>query len=174
MCVFFSHKKDNMTALTEVCAELLQHRDQFWLYIGELKTSQGKWYWIWVALTGLTSTGMGFPVGSDCKESACSAGDLGLGRSPGEENGNPLQYSCLENLRDSRAWQATVHGVAKSQTQLSNFTDKKALGIGNSINKSRETCRHLTHSGSVDCVGVADAWQGRMMSRDKAGELSWK
>ena len=58
--------------------------------------------------------------GSDDKESACNGGDLGLipgsGRSPGEENGNPLQYSCLENPMDRGAWQAVVHGVAKSQT----------------------------------------------------------
>ena len=46
----------------------------------------------------------------------------GSGRSPGEGNGNPLHYSCLENPMDRGAWQATVHGVAKSQTQLSNFT----------------------------------------------------
>ena len=65
---------------------------------------------------------MGFPVGSDGKESACNAGDLssvpGLGRSPGVGNGNPLQYSCLENPMDRGAWQATVHRIAKSQTQL--------------------------------------------------------
>ena len=46
----------------------------------------------------------------------------GLGRSPGEGNGNPLQYSCLENTMNGEAWWATVHGVAKSQTQLSDFT----------------------------------------------------
>ena len=46
----------------------------------------------------------------------------GLGRSPGGRNGNPLQYSCLENSMDRGAWQATVHGVAKSRTQLSDFT----------------------------------------------------
>jgi len=45
-----------------------------------------------------------------------------LGRSPGEGNGNPLQYSCPENPMDGRAWWATVHGVAKSWTQLSDFT----------------------------------------------------
>ena len=60
---------------------------------------------------------MCFPDDSG-KESACNVGDLdsipGLGRSPGEENGNPLQHSCLENPMDSRWW-ATVHGVAKSQ-----------------------------------------------------------
>ena len=46
----------------------------------------------------------------------------GSGRSPGEGNGNPLQYSCLENLTEGGAWQATVHGVTKSRTQLSDFT----------------------------------------------------
>src|SRR5574337_201191 len=59
----------------------------------------------------------GFPGGSDGKASACNAGDLGLipgsGRSPGEGNGNPLQYFCLENSVDRGAWWATVHGVAK-------------------------------------------------------------
>ena len=58
--------------------------------------------------------------------SACSAGDLGSipgsGSSPGERNGNPLQYSCLENPKDGGAWWATVHGVAKSWTRLSDFT----------------------------------------------------
>ena len=64
----------------------------------------------------------GFPGGSDGKESACSAGDEGSipgsGRSPGEGNDNPLQYSCLGNPMNRGAWQATVHGVAKSQTPL--------------------------------------------------------
>ena len=63
---------------------------------------------------------MGFPGGSDSKESACNAEDLGsipgLGRSPGEVHGNPLQCSCLENSLDRGAWWATVHGVTKSQT----------------------------------------------------------
>ena len=69
---------------------------------------------------------MGFPSGSDGKASAHNAGDPGLipglGRSPGDGNGNPLQYSCLENSMDGGAWWATVHGVAKSQTGLSDFT----------------------------------------------------
>ena len=66
---------------------------------------------------------MDFPPGSNGTESACNMGDPdsipGLGRSPGEGNGNPLQYSCLENPMDRRAWWATVHGVAEGQTQLS-------------------------------------------------------
>ena len=67
---------------------------------------------------------IGFPGGSEVKASACNVGDLGsipgLGRSPGEGNGNPLQYSCLENPMDRGAWWATR--VAKSQTWLSDFT----------------------------------------------------
>ena len=66
-----------------------------------------------------------FPGGSDSKESACKAGDLGsipeLGRSPGEGNSYPLQYSGLENPMDRGAWRATVHGVAKSRTRLNDF-----------------------------------------------------
>ena len=68
----------------------------------------------------------GFPGGSYGKASACSGGDPGsipgLGRSPGEGNGNPLQYSCLKNSMDRGAWWATVHGVTKSRTRLSDFT----------------------------------------------------
>ena len=59
----------------------------------------------------------GFPGSSEGKVSACNAGDPGsipgLGRSPGEGNGNPLQYSCLENSMDRGVWQATVPGVAR-------------------------------------------------------------
>ena len=62
----------------------------------------------------------GFPDGSDGKESACNAGDTssipGLRRSPEEENGYPLQYSCLENSMDRGAWRAIVKGVEKSWT----------------------------------------------------------
>jgi len=60
---------------------------------------------------------MGFPCSSVGKESACSGGypgsTLGLGRSPGEENGNPLQYPCLEKLMDRGGWWAAVHGGRK-------------------------------------------------------------
>ena len=70
----------------------------------ESRTKQGLTWWL------------------SCKEPTCNTGDVGLipgwGRSPGEGNGNPLQYSCLGNPMDKKAWWATVHGVAKSQTQL--------------------------------------------------------
>ena len=66
---------------------------------------------------------MGFPSSSDGKESACNEGDLGsvsgLRTSPGEGSGNSLQYFCLESSMNRGAWRATVHGVAKSKTQLS-------------------------------------------------------
>ena len=65
----------------------------------------------------------GFPHSSVGKESACNAGDPGLipglARSPGERNGNPLQYSCLENPMDRGAWWATVYGVTRVKTQFS-------------------------------------------------------
>ena len=72
----------------------------------------------------------GFPDGSEVKASARNAetwvrslGPIpGSGRPPGEGNGNSLQYSCLENSTDRGVWRATVYGVAKSQTQLSDFT----------------------------------------------------
>ena len=72
---------------------------------------------------------MGFLVAQRLKRlpaSACNVGDLGSipgsGRSSGEGNGNPLQYSCLENPMDRGAWWAAVHGVVKSRTRLSDFT----------------------------------------------------
>ena len=68
--------------------------------------------------------GFPYPCSSNGKESDCNAGDQGsipgLGSSSGKGNGNPLQYSCLENSRDRGAWQATTFGIAKSRTQLSN------------------------------------------------------
>ena len=70
--------------------------------------------------------GRGFPGGSDGKEAIYDAGDPGSipgsGISPGERNGNPLQYSCLRNPMDKGACQATIHGVTESQTQLTCFT----------------------------------------------------
>ena len=75
----------------------------------------------WKPFTIGESPPLGFPGGSDGKESTCNARDPGLipgsRRSPVEGNGNPLQYSCLENPMDRGAWQAIVHGVTKSGTR---------------------------------------------------------
>ena len=77
------------------------------------------------------------------KESACSAGDLGStpgsGRSPDEENGNSLQYSCLENLMDRGAWQATVHGVARVRNDLATKPPPSNDTQG-TINPSAHSC----------------------------------
>ena len=88
---------------------------------------------------------MGFPGGSDGKESTRNAGDLGsipgLGRSPGEGNGYPLQYSCLEDSIDRGAWQATVCGVTKRDT-----TEQLSLSIfmyAAAAAKSLQSCRTL-------------------------------
>ena len=68
---------------------------------------------------------LGLPCSSTSKEPTCDAGDQdsipGLGSSSGEGNGNPFQYSCLENPIDRETWQATVCGVTKSQTRLSDL-----------------------------------------------------
>ena len=101
----------------------------------------------------------GFPGGSDGKEPACSSGDLGsipeLGRSPGEGNGNPLQYSGLKNPMGREAWQATVHGVEKSQTWLSHFT---LYLVRNSLEKGRfDIWREL----GILVTKCADCWVGQ-------------
>ena len=74
-----------------------------------------------ICLFSMHVPSLGFPSGSDSKETADNVEDCGLipklGRSPGEGQGNPLQYSCLENSMDRGAWWAPVHGVAKSQTE---------------------------------------------------------
>ena len=85
--------------------------------------------------THIWEVGELFPGGSDGRESACNAEDPGLipgsGISPGEGNGNPLQYSCLENPVDGGGWQATVHGVTNSQTCLTDFTFTLTTGKDN-------------------------------------------
>ena len=88
---------------------------------------------------------MGFPGGAGVKNLPANAGDTrdagsipGLGKFPGGGHGNPLQYSCLENSMDRGAWQATIHGTAKSCTQLSNcaHTQRKLLRY---MDKVRDT-----------------------------------
>ena len=85
---------------------------------------------------------MGFPGGSDSKASVYNAGDPvsipGLGRSPGERNGSPLQYSCLENPMDGAAWWDTVHGFAKRRTRMSDSTTIQDIS-------SLKTCDHIVN-----------------------------
>ena len=94
------------------------------LYVHVLKRKHWKSY---VCIS--VSIRMGFPSWLSGKESAYNADDVGwvpgLGRSSGEGNGNPLQYSCLGNPMDRGAWRAAVHGVTKSRTWLSNWTTTK-------------------------------------------------
>ena len=93
--------------------------------------------------------------GSEVKASARNEGDLGSipgsGKYPGEGNGNPLQYSCLENPTDREAWWATVHGVTKSQTRLSDFTFNTLLSPDLLI------C-HAFHCGHQTVEGVSDSF----------------
>ena len=94
--------------------------------VKNLPAMQETWFGLWVGKTLWrrkqlpTPVFLGFPGGSDHKESACKVGDLrsipGLGRSPGEGNSYLLQNSGLENSTDRGAWQAIVHGVPKSWT----------------------------------------------------------
>ena len=92
----------------------------------------------------------GLPVRAGGKESACNAGDTGdLGlipgprRSPGEGNGNPLQYSCLENSMERGTWKATVHGVAKCRTQLSDSHTHTPASSLKAIQKQKNKARKM-------------------------------
>ena len=90
------------------------------------------------------------PGGSEVKAFACNAGDLGSipgsGRSPGEGSGNPLQYACLENPMEREAWWATVHGVTKSQTRLSDFTHSHMYVINTYTYAHTQPHRELINS----------------------------
>ena len=93
------------------------------------------------------------PGGSDCKESACSAGDPssipGSGRFPRKRNDNPLQYSCLENPMDRGVWWATVHAVAKSQTCLSNNT----FTLTDSLIRQE----HMRKLWGIQCIAIRNS-----------------
>ena len=112
----------------------------------------------------------GFPDGSDGKASACSAGDPGstpgLGRSLGEGNGNPLQYSCLENPTDGGVWQSTVHGVTKSRTWLSDFIHflqepQVILAVGNKLIDSVVDITLLCKLNAQITFGFPDGSDGK-------------
>ena len=102
---------------------------------------------------------MGLPCSSHGKQSALKAGDPssipGLGRSSGEGNGNPLQYSCLKNSVDRGAWWATVCGVSKNRTQPRDYTTKNGGIYIHSSNKQhlplREGILYVWHSWCLNC-----------------------
>ena len=100
-----------------------------------------------------------FPGGLEVKASACNAGDLGSipgsRRSLGEGNGNVLQYSCLENPMDGEAWWATVHRVAKSWTQLSDFTFS---GIEMKTDLFQSVLTFLIGLNWIDTAGQAEEY----------------
>ena len=89
----------------------------------------------------------GFPGGSEVKVSASNTGDLGLipglGRSPGEGNGNPLQYSCMENPRDRGAWWAAVYGVAQSRTRLKRLSSSSSIQDRKSMTSQLAICIYV-------------------------------
>ena len=104
------------------CLENPRDGGAWWAAIYGVTQSQTRLKWLSSSSTCICPVILlpGFPGGSDGKEFACNAGDLGLipgwGRSPGGGHGNPLQYSCLENPMERGAWWATDHRVAKSRT----------------------------------------------------------
>ena len=111
----------------------------------------------------------GFPSSSTGKGSACNTGDMGSilvsGRSPGEGHGNPLQYSYLENPIDRGAWQATVHGVAKSWTQLSDLA-QSASGVNIHTAAGRLSHERLSPLlGSAVLAGTPDQNRNRLATQ---------
>ena len=97
-------------------------------------------------------TRVAFPCSSVSKQCDCNTGDLGsipgLGRSPGEGNGNPLRYSCLENPRDREAWWAAVYGVAWSRTQLKHLSSSSS-----SSSDDKESACIVGDPGSIPTSG---------------------
>ena len=117
---------------------------------------------------------LGLPGISDGKESAWNAGDLGsspwLGRSPGEGNGNPLQYSCLENSMDREAWQATVHRVTNNRIWLNDLTL-----IGGTIREAWKVLRTCKWEQdrvkvSIKYLACSGSWGTRVGRRSQGKE----
>ena len=112
---------DSMDVSLSELRELVMDREAWRAAIHGVAKSQTRLS-DWTELNWYIYNDKGLPDGSDGKEYACNAGDPGsvhgLGKSSGEGNDNPFQYSCLENSTDKGVWWATYHGVTKSQTQL--------------------------------------------------------
>ena len=120
-----------------------------------------------------------FPGGSDGKESTCQCRrlrfDPWVGKIPGEGNGNPLQYSCLGNPMDRGAWQATVHGVSKSQTQLSMHTPMLKCQYNNFLLDRLPVNSLILGCGLRECVLSASVlvWRSFLGSLLRA-EFNWE
>ena len=116
----------------------------------------------------------GFPGGSDGKVSICNAGDPGsipgLGRSPGEGNDNPLQYSCLENPMDRGAWLAIVHRVAKSWTRLGDFTFFLSLYEDLQGPSRTNTKKNSKNKKKPDVLFIIGDWNAKVASQEITGE----
>ena len=115
------HPCETQGHTAQVCTDSCVNLNKFWSHILHWQSTNFLFY-ICTHLFYICNTS---PPDSDGKQYACNAGDQGLipgsGRSPGEGNGYSLQYSCLENSIDGGVWQATVHGVTNSHTQLSGY-----------------------------------------------------
>ena len=117
------------------------------------------------------------PCGSDGKESACSAEDLGSipgsGRSPGEGNGYPLQCSCLENPRDGGAWWAAIYGVAQSQTRLNRFSSSSSsVPLGASLVAQMVKNMLVMQKTWVQSLGRDDPLEKEMATHSSI--LAWR
>ena len=114
----------------------------------------------------------GFPHSSVSKESACNAGDPGsipgLGRSPGEGNGNPLQYSFLENLMDRGPWRATAHGVARVRQDLVTKSSPPRASLGAQMVKNLP----IMQASQVQTLGQEDPPEKKMATHSSI--LAWR
>ena len=133
----------------------------------------------------MTDTTTAFPGGSVVKNPLANAGDLdlilGSGRSSGGRKGNPLQYSCLGNPMDTEAWRVTLHGVAKSQTQLSTYVKpitrtyckhRTLLVLCGDLNRKEIQKGNATHS-SILGLPLWLSWYRVSLQCGRPGFNSW-
>ena len=118
---------------------------------------------------------MSFAGGSDGKEFTCNAGDQGSipGSSLGEGNGNPLWYSCLENLMDRGAWWATVYGVTKSQIRLSSTTRHGCDGVGKWLHMLPNACCIVFKKKVAPGIRDSEIAEGRWLREDSNLVALW-
>ena len=142
--VYWDHRSDSIQAFTPWPKLDLSREDAVWSLLRKTSGFILSWALVCQAIGNI----MGLPRWLSGKESACDAGDIKdvgsipeLGRSPGGGHGNPLQYSCLESPMDREAWQATVHRVSNSQTQLKQLSTR--------VHAHTHTHTHTQYQASV-------------------------